>query len=74
MREVEKYFETPHKVNVKQLAKTHNFEIYKVDSEAALREILPVFYGPSQRPAVLIVETPGEINGEILKKYFEALK
>ncbi len=74
LQEVEKYFETPHKVNLKQLAKTHNFEIYKVDSEAALREILPVFYGPSQRPAVLIVETPGEINGEILKKYFEALK
>lgn len=74
LNEVEKYFETPHKVNLKQLAKVHNFDVYKATDETSLREILPDFYTLTQRPAILIIETSGETSGEILKGYFQSLQ
>lgn len=74
LQEVEKFFQTPHKVDLKQLASVHNFDVYKVSDEISLQRAMVLFFLPSQRPAILIIETPGDTSGEILKGYFEALK
>lgn len=74
LQEVEKFFQTPHKVDLKQLASVYNFDVYKVSDEMSLQQALVQFFLPSQRPAILIIETPGDTSGEILKGYFEALK
>lgn len=74
LQEVEKFFQTPHKVDLKQLASVYNFDVYKVSDEISLQQVLVQFFLPSRRPAILIIETPGDTSGEILKRYFEALK
>ena len=74
LEEMEEYFETPHEVNIEQLAKNHPFNVYQATDESSLLAVLPDFYKPGQYPTILVIHTPGKINGEILKAYFQALK
>lgn len=74
LEEVEEYFETPHGMDIERFASVFRFKVYTADSEEALREVLPHFYSPGDRPAILVVKTPGKMNGEILKGYFKALR
>lgn len=71
--EVEDYFETPHEVNIRQLAEVHRFNVFSATDEASLKQILPDFYRLDERPSVLIIETPRLVNGQILKEYFKSL-
>lgn len=72
--EVEEFFETPHGVDIEQLAKVHSFKVYRATDVDSLTSVLPDFYQPGEQPAILVVHTPGKVNGEILKGYFQALK
>jgi len=74
LEEMEEYFETPHEVNIEQLARNHPFKVYRATDKNSLLAVLPDFYKPDQQPAILVIHTPGNINGEILKAYFQALK
>ena len=72
--EVEECFEVPHQVDIEKLAGVHRFTIFRAEDEESLRMVLPIFYQPAQQPAILIVHTPGRINGKILKEYFQTLR
>ena len=74
LEEVEEFFETPHNVDIEQLAKVHRFKVYQATDAPSLASALSEFYQPKQQPAILVVHTPGKINGEILKRYFQVLK
>jgi 2-succinyl-5-enolpyruvyl-6-hydroxy-3-cyclohexene-1-carboxylate synthase len=67
-------FETPHGVDVVALARLHGFETRAASNAAELRDALPGFFAPAGRPAALVIDTAGQPNGELLKRYFEYLK
>ena len=68
-----KYFETPHQLTANHLAKMFNFEYFSVTSIEELDESLKSFYHKSERPKILEVFTPSEINDQILTAYFKSL-
>ena len=74
LEEVEELFETPHDVDIERLAEVHRFKMYRATDAPSLESALSEFYQPGQQPAILVVHTPGKINGEILKGYFQALR
>ena len=74
LEEVEEFFETPHDVDIERLAEIHRFKVYRATDAPSLESALSEFYQPGQQPAILVVHTPGKINGEILKRYFQALR
>ena len=67
------YFETPHQLTASHLAKMFNFEYFSVTSTEELDENLKSFYHKSERPRILEVFTPSEINDQILTAYFNSL-
>ena len=69
----ETYFETVHGHSLEPLCELHGLDYRRVDSGKGLREALPAFFGPSDRPALLEVRTPREVNNKILLGYFEFL-
>ncbi|MFR1240136.1 MAG: hypothetical protein ACLSDJ_03000 [Butyricimonas faecihominis] len=74
LEEVEEFFETPHDVDIERLAEVHRFKVYRATDAPSLTSALSEFYQLEQQPAILVIHTPGKINGEILKGYFQALK
>jgi 2-succinyl-5-enolpyruvyl-6-hydroxy-3-cyclohexene-1-carboxylate synthase len=71
--EVEELFETPHGVDIARLATLHGLALFTATDAPSLQAALPPFLAPATRPAMLLVETAGRENGEILKRYFEYL-
>ncbi len=67
------YFETPHALTAVHLAKMHNFEYAAVHNLAELITEVTTFYEVSDRPRILEVFTPADVNDDILKKYFKSL-
>lgn len=68
------YFETKHGLTAEQLAKMYHFEYESVSSEADLDTVLSTFYAPSERPKLLEIFTPSEINDVVLLDYFKFIK
>lgn len=68
------YFETPHGLTAEHLCKMYNFEYLVASDEKVLKEGLKEFYSVSERPKLLEIHTPSEINDTILKDYFNNLK
>ena len=67
------YFETPHQLTANHLAEMFNFEYEKATSLEELEEKLIGFYEHSEKPKILEVFTPSEINDQVLKEYFNSL-
>ncbi len=67
------YFETPHSLSAEYLAKTYGFEYESATSIKELEIKLSDFYTDSQKPKILEVFTPSNVNDSILKKYFKNL-
>jgi 2-succinyl-5-enolpyruvyl-6-hydroxy-3-cyclohexene-1-carboxylate synthase len=68
-----KYFETPHQLTAVHLAKMFNFEYFSASSIQELNDNLTHFYQESEKPKILEVFTPSEINDQILTAYFKSL-
>lgn len=68
------YFETKHQLNARPLAEMYNLDYVSANDEATLTTELTGFFETSQRPKILEVFTPREINDGILLKYFDFLK
>lgn len=64
------YFETRHHLNAKHLCEMYNFEYHVANSKQTLSEELFDFFGDSDRPKLLEIETPALINDKILIEYF----
>ncbi len=68
------YFETPHNLNAKHLCKLHNIEYNFAPTLNSLKNNLRNFYNKSNRPKLLEIKTPSNINDVVLKDYFAYLK
>lgn len=68
--ELESCFEVHRDLPAEKYADLYGFRFFKADSEASLVAQLPLFFDEKERPALLAVETPHELNSEILKGYF----
>ncbi len=72
---LEDFFEVGNNANIKALTDAHNINYYKAEDAVTLERVLPTFYNEqdNNRPAVLEIVTPNQINAETLKDYFNAL-
>jgi 2-succinyl-5-enolpyruvyl-6-hydroxy-3-cyclohexene-1-carboxylate synthase len=68
------YFETPHKLNASHLCKMYGFDYQTVTDTEDLKVSLKTFYNEGEKPKLLEVNTPSELNDKILKEYFNSLK
>jgi 2-succinyl-5-enolpyruvyl-6-hydroxy-3-cyclohexene-1-carboxylate synthase len=68
------FFETPHKLNAKHLSEMHDFEYFAVQNENELQQVWKAFYNEDNKPRLLEIFTPRELNAEVLKNYFNSLK
>ena len=71
---LEDFFETKHKWSAEKIAETFGVNYFKASSEEELVTVLKKFYAVMDRPALLEVFTPSELNAEVLKNYFKELK
>ncbi|HSR59912.1 MAG TPA: 2-succinyl-5-enolpyruvyl-6-hydroxy-3-cyclohexene-1-carboxylic-acid synthase [Robiginitalea sp.] len=69
----ETYFETINEHSLQPLCDLHGLEYQRAGSEEGLQDALARFFGPSERPVLLEVRTPRELNDKILLNYFEYL-
>ncbi len=68
------YFETNHKLTAEHLCKMYDFEYIKASKEDELKAHLDTFFEISNKPKVLEIFTPKNLNDEILLNYFDFLK
>ena len=67
------FFETPHHLNAKSLCDMYGLEYHYVDNEESLRDELKSFYLLGDKPKLLEIHTPSDVNGNVLEDYFRAL-
>lgn len=65
-------FETPHNLNASHLCNMFGFEYLTAKNEDELNSELTSFYLKSEKPKLIEVFTPKEINDVVLKKYFSS--
>lgn len=70
----ETFFETTHHLDASHLCKMHHIEYQKVDGEHAFAEAYKIFIQSNNRPQLLEIQTPREVNDKILLDYFKFLK
>ncbi|NNC61601.1 MAG: 2-succinyl-5-enolpyruvyl-6-hydroxy-3-cyclohexene-1-carboxylate synthase, partial [Eudoraea sp.] len=65
------FFETTHQLKAAPLCELFNFEYLEADDKSGLQKALKDFYTPSDRPKLLEVRTPANLNDRILLEYFD---
>ena len=68
------YFETPHNLSAKHLCKLYNIEYNFASTLNSLKNNLHTFFNKSNKPKLLEIKTPSNINDVVLKDYFAYLK
>ncbi|MDT0556604.1 2-succinyl-5-enolpyruvyl-6-hydroxy-3-cyclohexene-1-carboxylic-acid synthase [Patiriisocius hiemis] len=68
------FFETKHDLTAKQLCELFNFDYLVAKTKEQTESALKEFYKVSEKPRLLEVFTPSEINDEVLLSYFKAIK
>ena len=69
-----KYFETPHCLTAEHLCRMFGFEYSTAHNLKSLKEEVAGFYDKSDKPKVLEVFTPSDLNDLVLKEYINNLK
>ena len=69
------FFETTHDFKAKGICDTFHIPYYFADDSESLEEILPQFYAKQKgdRPAVLEIRTPRDVNDQVFKDYYKNL-
>ena len=67
----ETYFETRHQLNARDLCRMFDLEYMAADNERTLKEGLSSLFDSNEKPMVLEVFTPSDINDKILLDYFD---
>lgn len=68
------YFETKHELTAKYLAQMYAYEYLAVADYDSLEIALSDFYEESEKPKIIEIFTPREINETILQKYFKFIQ
>ena len=69
-----RFFETQHQLSAKQLAEMYQFDYTSANDETNLNEQLSNFFSSSEKPKILEVFTPSEVNDTVLLDYFKFIK
>ena len=69
-----RYFETPHCLTAEHLCRMFGFEYSTAHNLKSLKEEVVGFYDKSDKPKVLEVFTPSDLNDLVLKEYINNLK
>jgi 2-succinyl-5-enolpyruvyl-6-hydroxy-3-cyclohexene-1-carboxylate synthase len=67
------YFETAHGLSAQPVCELHGLDYSCVSEKGELLTALEDFYVPSDRPKLLEVRTPADLNDKILLSYFDYL-
>jgi len=65
------FFETSHKLSAEPLCSLHNTEYQLATEEVEVLKALEHFYDTSDRPKLLEIKTPSDVNDQILRAYFD---
>lgn len=71
--QLETFFEAHHNYRAEQLCKAFDVPYYQATSLNEIEQIIPEFYAKqnNDRPAVLEILTPREVNDKVLRDYFK---
>jgi 2-succinyl-5-enolpyruvyl-6-hydroxy-3-cyclohexene-1-carboxylate synthase len=72
-KEKRDYFETPHQLNLEQLAVMYGLTYLSARSESELEDALSNVYGNLQRSMILEIFTNQDTNAEVYHSYFKNL-
>ena len=70
MPELEHYLAADVRLPLKELADGFGFDYYEAHDKSSLEKMLPAFFSPGCRPAILNMITPAETSAQIIKDYF----
>lgn len=70
----ERMFCAPSSHSIYEIGQANGFSMHSASDETELRRVFPIFANENQHPAMLVVNTPGELSAEILKEYFTYCK
>jgi 2-succinyl-5-enolpyruvyl-6-hydroxy-3-cyclohexene-1-carboxylate synthase len=65
------FFETTHELQAKPLCEMYSIEYQLATTKEAVSKALEHFYKASERPKLLEIKTPAELNDKILLAYFD---
>ncbi len=68
------FFETRHKLTARQLCEMHDVGYERVDGESAFAKAYNSFITNNDKPQLLEIFTPTEVNDRVLLDYFKYLK
>ncbi len=68
------YFETEHSLTAEQLCKMYDFEYHSATDKASLTSIIDSFYSENNKPQLLEIFTPADLNDKILLDYFKFIR
>lgn len=68
------YFETNHNLSAEHLCNMFGLIYYSVSDEETLNVALKSFYTEDEKPKLLEIFTPKEVNDEVLLNYFKFIK
>lgn len=71
---LEEYFETSHNTSAEGIAQSYGLEYQSAKGEGEWREGLDWLLAKSNGPKVLEVFTPGDLNADVLRSYFQFLR
>ncbi len=68
------YFETKHQLNAENLCRMYDLNYFSADDEHSLQGGLRSLFDSNEKPAILEVFTPSDLNDQVLLDYFEFIK
>ncbi len=70
---LETYFEARHQTTASHLAKAYHVDYMEAADLSSLKQLLPAFFAPNERPVILEIHTPPEQSAATLRAYFDYL-
>ncbi len=67
----ETFFETRHNLKAQKLCELYSFDYLKASSKETFLKQIDIFFNKSEKPMLLEIFTPPEINDKILLDYFD---
>lgn len=71
--QLEKFFESRHDINAKNISETYGLDYYQAYDKKTLEDHMDHFFEEKDRASILEVFTPTEENDKVLSAYFESI-
>ncbi len=67
--ELETYFFTPHALNARNTAADHHLAYFHAATRSELQHLLPDFFAPAAKAAILEIPTDSEVNAQVFQQF-----